>query len=185
MGAVAELERALIRERTKAELRSARAQGRIGGNPALRSGDCEALRKLRLARDETYARKLESIAETWVPLVRRHRPDMAWDDLTRLLNARKGRDSPDWCFERLKRAAKRYVRDGLLPTTVLDRAPRRDPDDRLLAIVAGMHQPIPTSPLRALPPGWSRCASARYAETPSSILRQCECCCKEREGGNG
>lgn len=143
VGAVAELERALIRERTKAGLRSARAQGRIGGNPALRSGDREALRKLRLARDETYARKLESTAETWVPLVRRHRPDMAWDDLTRLLNARKGRDSPDWCIERLKRAAKRYVRDGLLPATVLDRAPRRDPDDRLLAIVAGMRHADP------------------------------------------
>ncbi|MCZ0963961.1 recombinase family protein [Paracoccus benzoatiresistens] len=143
MGAVAELERALIRERTKAGLRSARAQGRIGGNPALRSGDRDALRKLRLARDETYARKLEGTAQTWVPLVRRHRPDMAWDDLTRLLNARKGRDSPDWSIERLKRAAKRYVRDGLLPSTVLDRAPRRDPDDRLLAIVAGMRHADP------------------------------------------
>ena len=143
MGAVAELERALIRERTKAGLRSARAQGRIGGNPALRAGDRDALRKLRLARDETYVRKLEGTAETWVPLVRRHRPDMAWDDLTRLLNARKARDSPDWSIERLKRAAKRYVRDGLLPATVLDRAPRRDPDDRLLAIVAGMRHADP------------------------------------------
>lgn len=35
MGAVAEFERALIRERTKAGLRSVRAQGRVGGNPGL------------------------------------------------------------------------------------------------------------------------------------------------------
>ncbi len=77
MGAVAELERALIRERTRAGLRSARAQGRIGGNPALKAGDREALRKLRLARDETYVRKLEGTADAWLPLVRRHRPDMA------------------------------------------------------------------------------------------------------------
>src|SRR5690349_17754294 len=37
MGAVAEFERSLIVERTKAGLAAARAQGRVGGNPALRS----------------------------------------------------------------------------------------------------------------------------------------------------
>ena len=140
MGAVAELERALIRERTKAGLRAARAQGRVGGNPALKAGDRDAIRKLRAARDETYFQKLESTADTWLPLVRRHRPDMAWDDLTRLLGSRTGQP---WTVERLKRAARRYVRDGLLPTTVLDRAPRRTADDRLLAIIAGMRHADP------------------------------------------
>ena len=140
MGAVAELERALIRERTKAGLRSARAQGRIGGNPALRAGDREAIRKLRAARDEGYFRKLEASANAWLPLVRRHRPAMAWEDLARLLGARTGQD---WSVERLKRAARRYVRDGLLPATVMDRAPRSTPDDRLLAIVAGMRHADP------------------------------------------
>lgn len=140
MGAVAELERALIRERTKAGLRSARAQGRIGGNPALRAGDREAIRKLRAARDEGYFRKLEASADAWLPVVRRHRPAMAWEDLARLLSARTGQD---WSVERLKRAARRYVRDGLLPATVIDRAPRSTPDDRLLAIVAGMRHADP------------------------------------------
>ena len=60
---------------------------------------------------------------------------MAWDDLTRLLGTRSGRPRR---VERLKRAARRYVRDGLLPATVLERAPRRTADDRLLMIVAGM-----------------------------------------------
>lgn len=140
MGAVAELERALIRERTRAGLRSARAQGRIGGNPALRAGDRDAIRKLRMARDESYFRKLEATAEAWLPLVRRHRPAMAWDDLARLVQARSGQD---WTVERLKRAARRYVRDGLLPAAVMERAPRRDPGDRLLAIVAGMRHADP------------------------------------------
>lgn len=140
MGAVAELERALIRERTKAGLRSARAQGRVGGNPALRAGDREAIRKLRLARDEGYFRKLEAGAEGWLPLVRRHRPAMAWDDLARLVSARTGQP---WSVERLKRAARRYVRDGLLPETVLERAPRREAGERLLAIVAGMRHADP------------------------------------------
>ena len=65
---------------------------------------------------------------------------MAWDDLARLVKARTGQD---WSVERLKRAAKRYVRDGLLPATVLERAPRRDPGDRLMAIVAGMRHADP------------------------------------------
>jgi hypothetical protein len=51
--------------------------------------------------------------------------------------------SPTFAHISLKRAAKRYVRDGLLPATVLDRAPRRDPDDRLMAIVAGMRHADP------------------------------------------
>jgi Resolvase, N terminal domain len=39
LGAVAQLERALIAERTKAGLQAARKRGRIGGNPGLRAGD--------------------------------------------------------------------------------------------------------------------------------------------------
>ena len=37
LGAAAEFERALIRERTKAGLASARTKGRVGGNPGLRA----------------------------------------------------------------------------------------------------------------------------------------------------
>ncbi|MEO1949043.1 recombinase family protein, partial [Thioclava sp.] len=52
LGAAAEFERALIRERTKAGLASARLEGRIGGNPGLRARNPEALRKVRLARHD-------------------------------------------------------------------------------------------------------------------------------------
>ncbi len=98
MGAVAELEHTLIRKRTKAGLRSARAQGRVGGNPGLRAGDRDAIRKLRLAPNETYFRKIEATADTWLPLVRRHRPETAWNGLTRLLGTRSG---GPWTVERL------------------------------------------------------------------------------------
>src|SRR5271156_2956627 len=49
LGAVAQLERALIAERTKAGLLSARLRGRVGGNPGLRARDPEAVRKARAA----------------------------------------------------------------------------------------------------------------------------------------
>src|SRR5271169_5633203 len=45
LGAVAQLERALIAERTKAGLRAARSRGRVGGNPGLRAGNPDAIRK--------------------------------------------------------------------------------------------------------------------------------------------
>ncbi|MGB4951761.1 MAG: recombinase family protein, partial [Rhizobiaceae bacterium] len=80
LGAAAEFERALIRERTKAGLASARSKGRIGGNPGLRARDPAALRKVRLARHDGYMERLHETALDWVPHVRRLRPDMPWED---------------------------------------------------------------------------------------------------------
>lgn len=46
LGAAAELERSLIRDRTQAGLERARSEGRVGGNPGLRAKDPAAMRKL-------------------------------------------------------------------------------------------------------------------------------------------
>src|SRR3954453_9177405 len=54
LGAVAQLERALIAERTKAGLLAARKRGRIGGNRGLRAGDPEAIRKVRASHDAAH-----------------------------------------------------------------------------------------------------------------------------------
>jgi DNA invertase Pin-like site-specific DNA recombinase len=62
LGAAAEFERALIRERTKAGLASAKTKGRIGGNPGLRARDPAALRKVRLARQDSYMARLNETA---------------------------------------------------------------------------------------------------------------------------
>lgn len=150
LGAAAELERALIRERTMAGLASARAAGRIGGNPGLRQRDPDALRKVRQARDETYFRRIEGLAADWVPLVRRYRPEMAWADLVRLVNARRTQGTPEWTQERLRRAARRFVQNGLLEAGVLGRAPARDGDDRLLAIIAAIRNADPAITLEAI-----------------------------------
>ena len=86
LGAAAEFERALIRERTKAGVASARTKGRVGGNPGLRAKDPAALRKVRLARQDGYMERLNRTAQDWVPHVRRLRPDMAWEDVLRVVN---------------------------------------------------------------------------------------------------
>jgi DNA invertase Pin-like site-specific DNA recombinase len=86
LGAAAEFERVLIRERTKAGLASARTKGRVGGNPGLRAKDPAALRKVRLARQDGYIERLNKTAQDWVPHVRRLRPDLAWEDVLRIIN---------------------------------------------------------------------------------------------------
>ncbi|SCM65889.1 DNA invertase [Donghicola eburneus] len=149
LGAAAEFERALIRERTKAGLASARAKGRVGGNPGLRAKDPAALRKVRLARQDGYMERLNETAQDWVPHVRRLRPDMAWEDVLRIIN---GPLPPDrhWTQSRLLRAVKAYVRDGFLPDAVLGRAGRRETDDRLPAIVAAIKGADPNITLQAI-----------------------------------
>lgn len=149
LGATAEFERALIRERTKAGLASARSQGRVGGNPGLRTGDPAALRKLRLARADSYINALAGAAQDWVPHVRRLRPDMPWEDLVRIINGSlpEGRR---WTQGRLMRAVKAYVRSGFLEDTVLGRAERFNADDRLVAIVAAIKGADPDLNLQAI-----------------------------------
>jgi DNA invertase Pin-like site-specific DNA recombinase len=150
LGAAAEFERALIRERTRAGLKSARAKGRIGGNPGLRARDPAAIRKVATARLEAHFEKLNASAPHWVPLVRRLRPQMPWEDVLRMVNAGLPAEEKPWRVERLLRAVRAYVRDGFLPETVLARAPRRLGDDRLLVIIAAIRGADPGITLQGI-----------------------------------
>ena len=89
LGAVAELERALIRERTKDGLRAAKKRGRVGGNPKLRAGDPEAIQRIADARSPNYFERVNHTAEHWLPIVRQMRPDHRWQDVVRVLNAKR------------------------------------------------------------------------------------------------
>src|SRR3954454_15819115 len=86
LGAVAQLERALIPERTKAGLSAARSRGRVGGNPGLRAGDPESIGRLRASRDATHLTSVLAQLDSWLPTVRRMRPDQPWGDVVRVLN---------------------------------------------------------------------------------------------------
>ena len=90
LGAVAQLERALIAERTKAGLLAARKRGRVGGNPGLRAGDPDGhpqgpgKPRCRLHLDGVLAQ-----LDTWLPTVQRMRPAQPWGDVVRVLNQRQ------------------------------------------------------------------------------------------------
>jgi len=105
LGAVAQLERALIAERTKAGIKAAKARGKLPGNPGLRERRPEAIKAVSKARDKLYLDELIASAQTWLPMVRKLRPQHSWDNVVRVLNRR----GHDWTVERLRCAARQRI----------------------------------------------------------------------------
>jgi len=138
LGAAAEFERALIRERTRAGLAAARARGRVGGNPALKSRDPAALRHLAATRRAAALAALIADAEAWLPVVRRLRPGRPWGEVARAINAALPAGRQRWSIARLARATRRFVDEGLAEPELLAPAPRRAAPDRLVSVVAAM-----------------------------------------------
>ncbi|HEY0418045.1 MAG TPA: recombinase family protein, partial [Acetobacteraceae bacterium] len=147
LGAVAQLERALIAERTKAGLQAARARGRIGGNPGLRAGDPQAIGKVRMARDTAYLDAVLAQLDEWLPTVRRMRPQQPWGDVVRVLN-RTG--EARWTEERLRRTMRRLAAEGIVERSLLTPAVRPTSDDRLVALVAGIATAAPDRTLQQI-----------------------------------
>ncbi len=149
LGAVAEYERSLVRERTKAGLRAARARGRVGGNPRLKAGDKAMARLLARRQREIYLQELNRTADEWLPVVRRLRPARPWAAVTRAVNARlpPGRH---WTVERLRRAVGAFVAEGLAEPVLLEKAPTVRGDDRLMVLVAGIARANPGMTLREI-----------------------------------
>jgi len=145
LGAVAQLERALIAERTKAGMAAVKARGRLPGNPGLKAREPAALRKIAAARDKVFTGDVLASMESWLPIVRRLRPTQSWDDVVRVLN----RQGPQrWTAERLRRAVRRAVRERLADPALLARAQRRPPQERLATLVAGIALANPALSLR-------------------------------------
>jgi DNA invertase Pin-like site-specific DNA recombinase len=147
LGAVAQLERALIAERTKAGLLAARRRGRIGGNPGLRAGDPDAIRKVRAGRDAAHLEGVLAQLDHWLPTVRRMRPAQPWGDVVRVINRGAG---SNWTVERLRRTVRRLADEGIVEASLLDRARPQQSDDRLVRLVAGIKAAAPERTLQQI-----------------------------------
>jgi len=170
LGAVAEFERQLIRERTRAGLAQARAEGRLGGNPALRTRDRAGLRKLAAARDTARTEAVLDAAPDLVPVLTRLRPGAPWDRVVQVLRAQgavRPWDGRSWTRDSLIRAAKRLARDGLVPAGCLDRAPRGPEDESLVTLVAAIWSALPRPTLAAC----ARALERQYVRTPRGGTR--------------
>lgn len=147
LGAVAQLERALIAERTKAGLNAARCRGRIGGNPGLRAGDPNAIRKVTASRAAAHLDGVLEQLDSWLPTVRRMRPDQPWGDVVRVLNRGNG---ATWTVERLRRTVRRLVTEGMIEAALLNRARPQAGDTRLVRLVAGIKAAAPDRTLQQI-----------------------------------
>lgn len=146
LGAVAQLERALISERTKAGIKAAKSKGKLPGNPGIRERRPEALAKMTAAQRAAYGERVQATANQWLPTVRRMRRDHTWDDIARVLNQR----DLDWTPERLRRAVKWMVAERMADAALLRKSPPRLPEDRLMTLVAGIHSSNPNLTLREI-----------------------------------
>lgn len=102
LGAVAQLERALISERTKAGISAAKAKGKKPGNPGIRECLPDALARMIATRKAAYGDRVQATDNQWIPTLLRMRPDHSWDDIACVLKQR----GFDWTPERLRRAVK-------------------------------------------------------------------------------
>ena len=136
----------MISERTKAGIKAAKAKGRMRGNPGIRERRPKALAKMMAAHKAAYGARLQSTAQQWLPVVRRMRPDHTWDDIVRFLK----QHGLKWTPERLRRAVKWMVAEGMADAALLRKSPPRPPEDRLMTLIAGIHSSNPDLTLREI-----------------------------------
>jgi DNA invertase Pin-like site-specific DNA recombinase len=144
LGAVAQLERSLISERTKAGIKAAKARGKKPGNPGIRERQPEAIRKIAVAREKIYLDELIAGAGQWMPTVRRMRPQHPWEDVVRVL-ADSGQP---WTVARLRCAVGKLVSQHMADPALLRPTRRKSPEDRLMTLIAGIAMADPSLSLR-------------------------------------
>jgi len=105
LGAVAELERALIIERTKAGVAAAKREGRMPGHPGLRAQDPEVTRQLAAQRKARGLEQARRTLEPWLPEIEAQRP-AAWESIAQQIATAGG---PSWSGERLRRTMGRLL----------------------------------------------------------------------------
>jgi DNA invertase Pin-like site-specific DNA recombinase len=149
VGAFAEFEARLIRERTKEGLAAARARGAQIGNPLMRRRDPVSIAELSIAAKTRYLYELVDGKNAWLPTVERLRPALSWPIVLRQLRAIK---PPVRSFtERsLVKACKTLVAAGYARPEILERAPPLPPDDRVARLVADRLASNPNASLREL-----------------------------------
>jgi hypothetical protein len=148
LGAFAEFERALIRERTRAGLKAAVARGARPGNPKMRARDPSAIGDLRHSLKEKHLHELVDGRLRWLPIVERLRPHLpgAWCSgvFRRLPPVRS------FSERTLVKACRTLVEAGYADRVILEAAPRLAPDSRIALLVADKLNNDPDATLRSL-----------------------------------
>lgn len=120
LGAIAELERDIIIERTRAGLASARRRGAVMGNPRFRARDQSLILTMKATQADTYTARAREASRSWRSMVTDLRPALAWDEVHSRIRARHPVEGPR-TVERLVRIVRRLVSAGDLDPSVLAR----------------------------------------------------------------
>lgn len=122
-------------ELTRIGLAAAKARGVALGNPRLRAGDPEMIRKIRLSRDAAHRTAILSKMDIWLPIVERMRPSESWvrvaAEVSRALRQ-------TWTVERLRRTMHRLVKEGSVDARLMGRAEPRYTSNPIVEAVAFM-----------------------------------------------
>jgi DNA invertase Pin-like site-specific DNA recombinase len=155
LGAFAEFERALIRERTRAGLEAAVARGAKPGNPRMRARDTHAIADIRYAQRERYLNDLLDGRHRWLPTVERLRPHLPWKLVVRQLQALT---PPVRSFSErtLVKACRTLVKAGHADAAILGKAGRLPPDTRVARLLGDRICTHPGATLRQLATWLSR-----------------------------
>lgn len=155
LGAFAEFERALIRERTRAGIKAAVARGAKPGNPKMRARDPAAIAEIRFSHNERHLNELIDGRQRWLPTVERLRPHIPWALVLRQIRAIT---PPVRSFSErtLAKACRNLVRAGYADPTILGAAPRLPLDTRVARLVADRLNTHPDSTLREIATWLSR-----------------------------
>lgn len=124
-------------------------RGRVGGNPALKRRDPEAIAQLSAIRDRQYMADLLASMEAWLPKVRALRPANAWGKVAKSVGRLGSPDQP-WTADRLSRAVRRLVTEGLAEPALIEPAPRKPPKEDILLVIVGIKGADPEISLRAI-----------------------------------
>jgi hypothetical protein len=121
----------------------------VFGNPRLRAGDKETIKKITLARDETYVTQLIDTMDTFVPTVMRLRPARPWPEVAKAVSQTTG---STWTVKRLMRSVRRLVGEGMVDRKVLAKSPRprRRRSEELALLVQGLALTNPGLSLRGI-----------------------------------
>ncbi|MBV1692568.1 recombinase family protein [Novosphingobium sp. G106] len=147
LGAFAEFERALIRERTRAGLKAAVARGARPGNPRMRARDPVAIDDIRYSLNERHLNELLDGRQRWLPTVQRLRPHLPWALVLRQIRAITP-PARSFTERTLVKACRTLVKAGYAEPGILDPAPRLPPDTRGARLVADRLRTHPGSSLR-------------------------------------
>jgi DNA invertase Pin-like site-specific DNA recombinase len=126
LGAVAQFQRSLIRERTRSGLAAARAAGRVGGNPGLRRRDPIVLGKLAASRRARRVAAVKRRCEEWLAIVSKLRSEgRRWSEVVADVNGALTPRQRRFTKAGLVNCVRLLVAEGLASKKLLTAAPRR------------------------------------------------------------